>query len=599
MAEGKDKPKERWTFERSIFSEYTKDADKRFDDCFDRDWSQSRMAQLLKSSETRGELRGFLKPRYLNIMLTFWVSALATFDSRAAVGVSMMGLRDLLVALGGVGPGKLIDGKNCQLSDSDCIFVAANVIGKELKSQLKILPERGLARFQFLETIARLAFRRFLTKTANQSSTQDCFYAADQFFSFTAIGEELVNLRRSLCEALFTEECCHTYREHIDTLKGVFDGYKTICSYPGRSGKNISYGSWLELLADADVLSEDFPMRKCSTAFTIAKEMHVDVTSDWRHMELSWSEFLVAVGAVVRLQPHWEHDFMADHLDEFLSEHMDIAFSKLMDRPAGKSRSVMRNVDASIQPLITLLHRLFEEADADKSGSVDLREFKWSLNKPEVTEEFTKHGLNVSELDVLFRSFDKDGNGEVTMEEITDGFISYKTSMKGLEKAMAFMRKAFTEADTDGNGSLDLQEFHALLEQSTVMKKLQALGVSPDEIRGLFEIIDQDSTRTVTVEEVIEGFITLRDPKTRCLRGVKVLKQLFEDADADGSGSLDLSEVEDALQRPEVDEKFQSMGLEVPHWSTLFEELDTDGSGDLSWEEIEEGMQSYWSRSAT
>mmetsp|Transcript_117307 Transcript_117307/g.184520 ORF Transcript_117307/g.184520 Transcript_117307/m.184520 type:complete len:1568 (+) Transcript_117307:87-4790(+) len=598
--EEQDKPRERWTFQKSTFKDYYRDAQHRDGECFEKDWNLSRLGQLLKEDETRSDLCRYLKQKYINVMLTFWVWALShAFEPQQAAYVSMSVFRDQLVAMGGMGPGKLIDGKACYLSDPDCIFVAANVINKAKKSLLKIFPENGLTRFQFLEAITRLSFRRFLTRTANSSVAQDCVNAVDQFFSCTAFGDEFVHMRRSLHEALFTEECCITYRDHLETLKGVFDGYKTILSYPGRSGKYISYGAWLELLSDAEVLGEEFPMRKCSIAFAIAKEMHVDVTSDWRHMELSWSEFLVAIGAVVRLQPHWEKDFMADYLDELFSDHIDIAFSKLMDRQPGRSRAIMRNVDAQMQPLIYLLHRLFEEADADKSGSVDLREFRWTLNQPTILEELTQHGLNVSELDMLFRNIDVDGNGEVSMEEITDAFVRIKLALKGLEKAVSYVRQAFNEADTDGNGSLDLQEFHALLEQSAVQKKLQTLGVSADDVRDLFEIIDTDGTGTITVEEVIEGFITLRDPGTRCQRGVKALRQLFEEADADGSGSLDLDQVKDAFERPEVEEKFMSMQLQVPSWSTLFQELDVDGSGDLSWEELEEGMTSYWARSSS
>merc|ERR1719272_1235583 len=107
--------------------------------------------------------------------MCYWTWAFHSCEDRIhAVGVSLPGFRDQMVQLGGQGAGRLIDGLNCKTTDCDCIFVAANVIDKSKRSQFKVLPEKGLARFQFFEAVVRLAFRRFLVNSANSSSTGEC-----------------------------------------------------------------------------------------------------------------------------------------------------------------------------------------------------------------------------------------------------------------------------------------------------------------------------------------------------------------------------------------------------------------------------------------
>lgn len=86
--------------------------------------------------------------------------------------------------------------------------------------------------------------------------------------------------------------------------KAVFDGYRMISCYPGRKGNGrLSYGAWMELVSDSNLLGGDFPRRNIGLAFALAQELKADVCSDWRGMEVSWSEFLVAIAALVVLKP--------------------------------------------------------------------------------------------------------------------------------------------------------------------------------------------------------------------------------------------------------------------------------------------------------
>merc|ERR1719401_1157897 len=99
----------------------------------------------------------------------------------------------------------------------------------------------------------------------------------------------------------------------------------------------MSFGAWGELACDCNIVNEDFPSRYIGFAFALGKEIHVDNTSDWRFMELNFSEFLVTLGAVAVLQPDYHREFIADILEELLVEHIELARTK--KKKAGRARA--------------------------------------------------------------------------------------------------------------------------------------------------------------------------------------------------------------------------------------------------------------------
>ena len=171
---------------------------------------------------------------------------------------------------------------------------------------------------------------------------------------------------------------------------------------------------------------------------------------------------------------------------------------------------------------------------------------------------------------------------------------------KGIERAISYIRKAFTESDKDGSGSLDLQEASRLFSQPGTLKKLEKLGITADDIEDLFHMVEKDQpahrTPEIRVEQIIDCLIRLRDPKNFSMRGLRILEKRFGDADADGSGELSKEELVAAFGAEEVLNKLKIAKLAAPDWEVLFEELDVDGSGELTWDELGEGMKMYWEK---
>merc|ERR1712187_227120 len=71
-------------------------------------------------------------------------------------------------------------------------------------------------------------------------------------------------------------------------------------------------------------------------------------------------------------------------------------------------------------------------------------------------------------------------------------------------------------ADTDGNGLLDLKEFEELVKDEYVMKTMEDLGVglSHEELRRAFFMLDVDESGELTIEEFTMGLGQLQQGLT-------------------------------------------------------------------------------------
>lgn len=601
----------RWEFESSSFKDYIRDNDQTIYQCFEFDWKMSKLPQMMKDPMHQDMLCSFLSKRYKQVMLAYHYFAFTQFvDPTYAVFLGMTGVKDIMMRYDkkpGIKDQRkswLFDGKSLLTTDVDNIYVAANVVtfdNEEDRRKLKALPARGLARFQFLEAFVRIVCLR-LHESGEKDSPAS---AMQEFLKMTKFGEDIMELRKSLHFGLFTEECCLVFREHQPMLEALFDSYMRRTCYPGRPKKGITYGSWLEMMQDAEAYEGGCGIREFSRAFAIGKEIRVDEITTFRHMELTWPEFLVTLGALVRLRNDFEPDFFCDMLNDFITDFMSDLYNKDVARGNVDTTKYKISQDPSLTPVISLVARLFEDADEDNSGTLTVREFKRCLNQPEVIDQIHELGIEVGEFNVLFRSLDSDHSGEVTLDEFCEGFIKMKIAMRGMSRAIAYFRRVIAEKDVDGSGSLNLAEFMSLCSEPSIQKKMQALGIEIDEIETLFEEIISDKCheesgainkedQEIDADHVISAFVRLRDPSLGGKRAMNFLRQMFIEADADNSGTLTRSEVKATFLTDRVSNKLDKLGLKVPDWLGIFDELDFNYDGTLSWDELHQGVSTLW-----
>jgi Ca2+-binding EF-hand superfamily protein len=182
-------------------------------------------------------------------------------------------------------------------------------------------------------------------------------------------------------------------------------------------------------------------------------------------------------------------------------------------------------------------------------------------------------------------------------------------------------RAIFDRIDTDFDGVLDQDEFKQFLAQV-----MRAFGLPQDDINNftkfgkldegsvLFEAfakIDADGDGILTWDEVWKGFEPLQKDLPGYLQSMAencklhrdmdeaeynmMLKTMFDAADANQDGCLDLVEFKDFVTRTMIAagvseaecQRAQANG-EVGLWTNLFEEIDFDGDKRLTFPEIQE-----------
>lgn len=79
------------------------------------------------------------------------------------------------------------------------------------------------------------------------------------------------------------------------------------------------------------------------------------------------------------------------------------------------------------------------------------------------------------------------------------------------------------------------------------------------------------------------------EKKRKMLEELKTLKVIFEEADQDGNGCMDIKEFTSIMNLPHVKQKCKSLQLPVEYPERLFETIDEDDSGEITIHEFIEG----------
>mmetsp|Transcript_16436 Transcript_16436/g.38517 ORF Transcript_16436/g.38517 Transcript_16436/m.38517 type:complete len:487 (+) Transcript_16436:100-1560(+) len=78
---------------------------------------------------------------------------------------------------------------------------------------------------------------------------------------------------------------------------------------------------------------------------------------------------------------------------------------------------------------------------------------------------------------------------------------------------LSFLHESFLEADIDGNGLLDKDEFKALMEKDFVHRQMKDLGIhlTQEELFKAWDMLDIDESGELTIEEFVTGLSYLQE----------------------------------------------------------------------------------------
>jgi len=101
---------------------------------------------------------------------------------------------------------------------------------------------------------------------------------------------------------------------------------------------------------------------------------------------------------------------------------------------------------------------------------------------------------------------------ENTLEAADEQRVAEEESRrKEMSKTLTALRRVFEEADTNGDGILDLSEFRAILEKPDVAEIVKGLELPIAQPDRLFEAIDQEENGNITIAQFIDGALKLKE----------------------------------------------------------------------------------------
>lgn len=118
---------------------------------------------------------------------------------------------------------------------------------------------------------------------------------------------------------------------------------------------------------------------------------------------------------------------------------------------------VMRSLGQS--PTEAELQDMITEVDTNKDGTIDFKEFLKLMSRK------MKDTDSEEELREAFKVFDKDGNGYISAAELRHVMTNLGEKLTDEE-----VDKMMTEADTDGDGQVDYNEFVRMMVSSIPSK---------------------------------------------------------------------------------------------------------------------------------
>ncbi|KAL6976259.1 Calcium-dependent protein kinase 24 [Sarracenia purpurea var. burkii] len=163
----------------------------------------------------------------------------------------------------------------------------------------------------------------------------------------------------------------------------------------------------------------------------------------------------------------------------------------------------------------------------------------------------------------MFHMMDTDKNGNLTFEELKDGF-----HMIGQQVADPDVQMLLDAADVDGNGMLNCEEFVTMS-----MHLIKKIGSDDERLREAFRYFDKDGSGYIEFEELREGLLE----ENLAPNNDQVIQDIIFDVDLDKDGRISYEEFE-AMMTTGVEWKMASRQYSRAMLNALSQKLFKDKS---------------------
>ncbi|XP_012853888.1 PREDICTED: calmodulin-like protein 8 isoform X1 [Erythranthe guttata] len=186
----------------------------------------------------------------------------------------------------------------------------------------------------------------------------------------------------------------------------------------------------------------------------------------------------------------------------------------------------------------------------------------------------------IAVLQKAFYEFDTNGDGSLNIEELDAmmraGFIKNRSA-----KAL---RDMFNKADSNGNGTIELDEFMNMAkgENLYVLNKEQIV-----EIQEAFTMFDKDGDGCITIEDLATMMRCLDQNPTQ-----RELHDIMNEIDLNRNGTIEFDEFLDHMSKNIKESKDMSL-------REAFNVFDADQNGYISANEFRQGMLNLFGREIT
>ncbi|OMJ69451.1 hypothetical protein SteCoe_32825 [Stentor coeruleus] len=268
-----------WSIPISIFSTYLLDTPELKTECFEFDWVNTKLANLIKDEIVRDELKNFLRTKYDPLLDAY--KTLSALSGSEVFAIGSNAFNEFL------GQCKILD-NTFTLSDVGINWNVTN--SKSDKNQLNN-SGNGLCRYEFLEIMTRIAHDKFIRNKV----TTNVVEAVAKLFAGNV--EDVLNKHNTSLwreEFYMVEDVDYTLKAYKPLLEHVYKKYAAKEVIPGQK-MSMNLSEFRSLCMEAKLINENFTSREVDICYSRAMITQSDYLNKSKHLEMSFVEFLEAI----------------------------------------------------------------------------------------------------------------------------------------------------------------------------------------------------------------------------------------------------------------------------------------------------------------